>query len=149
MTGGVKCNARVSCVLELSDYAMLEKFENTVSSGRHFSYAIPYISGQTIKKGLCLINLRNRSRYMWDADGFYACIANSGRKVTTAQRSLRLDNFVRIDDVSFEQVEEHIPKRFHRHITQATSKDFSTLADKTGQQLWESVKSQSDRKALT
>lgn len=147
MTGGVKSNAKVSCVLEISGFSMRELLEKAVSSGRHFSYAIPYISGETIKYELCFINLHNQSGGMWAPHGFYACIANSGRKVTTAQRILRLSDFVRVEDISLDQLEQRIPKRFHRHITQATTSDFSTLGDKTGQQLWDAVKNLSDRKA--
>lgn len=54
MTGRKQSNAKVSCVLEISNDAMLEQLENAVSSGRNFSYAIPYISGKTIKTELCL-----------------------------------------------------------------------------------------------
>ncbi len=146
MTKSGQNNASVSCVLEISGYAMLVQLEKIVSSARHFSYAIPYVSGRTFKRALCLINLRSGSDQYWTPDVIYACIADSGRKVTTAQRSLRLTNFVRIHDVSFEQVLGHIPKRFHHHIAQATAKDFSTLADKTGQQLWNAIKNLSDRK---
>lgn len=147
MSKSKKRNAKVSCVLEITHNAMLEQLENAISSERHFSYAIPYISGKTVKNELCLINLRNRFGDIWDPDGFYACIANSGGKVMSAQRSLKLSDFVRVEDVTFDQIEEQVPKNFRRHIPGATGGDFHTLADKTGQQLWKAVKTLCGKKA--
>ena len=85
-------DARVSCVLDVYPEDTLDYLEEAVSAGRHFSYAIPYVAGKTIKKQLCLIQVIGYEyidRGIWGS--LYVCIANSGRRVTTAQRYLDAD----------------------------------------------------------
>lgn len=84
-------------------------------------------------------------RGMWGP--LYACIANSGRKVTTAQRYLALTHFVRVEDVSYKQLRERIPERFAEHLTRDFGVDFRNLPKRTGQHVWRALKDLSGRRA--
>ncbi len=82
-------DAGVSCVLDVYPEDTLDYLEEAVSAGHHFSYAIPYVAGQTIKKQLCLIQVIGYEyidRRVWGS--LYACIADSGRKVAKEPRRL-------------------------------------------------------------
>ena len=141
-------DARVSCVLDVYPEDTLDYLEEAVSAGRHFSYAIPYVVGQTIKKQLCLIQVIGYEyidRGIWGS--LYACIADSGRKVTTAQRHLTLTNFVRVSDVSYRQLMENIPEKSAEHLLRDFGVDFRTLPPRTGQQVWRALKDLSGQRA--
>ena len=138
----------VSCVLDVYPEDTLDYLEEAVSAGHHFSYAIPYVARQTINKQLCLIQVIGYEyieRRVWGS--LYACIADSGRKVTTAQRHLTLTNFVRVSDVSYKQLMENIPESSAEHLLRDFGVDFRTLPAKTGQQVWRALKDLSGKRA--
>ena len=141
-------DAHVSCVLDIYPEDTLEYLEEAVSARHRFSYAIPYVAGQTIRKQLCLIQVIGHEyidRQVWGS--LYACIADSGRKVTTAQRHLALTNFVRVSDVSYQQLMENIPESSAEHLLRDFGVDFRTLPARTGQQVWSALKDLSGKRA--
>ena len=137
----------VSCVLDTYPEEFLQQLEDAVSSGRHFSYAIPYVPGKTIKKELCLIAVVTYETIVGGKSApLYACIANSGRKVTTTQRYLALTDFVRVEDVSYNQLMEYLPDRFASDLLRDFGIDFRTLPIRTGQHVWHAIKGLSGRR---